>query len=375
MITNEETVLDLIGHIYDASLDPGSWPAFLEKFADSTSGTTTTIFVQDLQAQRGSINAAIRFDPIYQRLYEEYYSKLNVWLVCEGAATYRQGQIVIGQAYVSDNELTQTEYYNDFLRRMNVFHTFGSPVIKEQSMLSVFTSLRPRQGGPYGAEESKLLSTLIPHLQRAIKLHHHFSQLNGTIDSSWELLEGLNLGVVVLNEKAKIMFINRTAEEFVAQKDGLAIQNGCLSVRAKDTVLLRKLISEAIQTSKGEGFGSGGEMHLQRPSMLRPYSISVCPFSRKISNFHSNGAYAMVFIQDLEEKLEPCEGQLIHLFRFSFAEAKLASRLLQGRSLSEAAREIQISYNTAHTQLKSIFLKTNTNSQSQLVRHLMSVRY
>lgn len=372
MLTSEHIVLKLIENIYDASLNPALWPAFLEKFADSTSGTTTTIFLQDLDAQRGSINAAIRFDPLYQRLYEEYYSKLNVWLVCEGATTYKQGQIVIGQAYVPDDVLIRTEYYNDFLRRLNIFHTFGTPVIKEQSMLSIFTSLRPRETGPYGADESKLLSTLIPHLQRAMKLHHHLADLDRTTKASWNVLERLNVGVIVVKDKGKIVFANNIAEQIINQKDGIHVQNGGLTAQSStDAMVLRKLVAEAIETSAGKGIAAGGEIHIRRPSLRRPYFVSVSPFICKTAEFPCDESYGIVFIQDSEKKNETSQQMLRHLFNFTYAEAKVAAKLLEGKSISEVAEEIQISQSTVRTQLKSLFLKTSTNRQSDLIRRLL----
>jgi DNA-binding CsgD family transcriptional regulator len=58
---------------------------------------------------------------------------------------------------------------------------------------------------------------------------------------------------------------------------------------------------------------------------------------------------------------------LMSIFNLTPAEARLASRLSSGASIEEIAAELSIAYETSRTQLKSIFQKTNTRRQAQLV--------
>ena len=50
------------------------------------------------------------------------------------------------------------------------------------------------------------------------------------------------------------------------------------------------------------------------------------------------------------------------------AEARLVSGLVQGKRLREIASEVGVSMNTIRTQLKSVFRKTDTHRQVDLVR-------
>jgi DNA-binding CsgD family transcriptional regulator len=53
------------------------------------------------------------------------------------------------------------------------------------------------------------------------------------------------------------------------------------------------------------------------------------------------------------------------------AETRLALALFEGLTLQEAAAIFSVSPHTVHAQLASIFEKTGTNRQSQLVRLMM----
>ena len=62
------------------------------------------------------------------------------------------------------------------------------------------------------------------------------------------------------------------------------------------------------------------------------------------------------------------------LFDLSPAEAKLAAALASGMTLKEAAAGARIQINTARSYLDSIFRKTGTHQQSQLVALLKSAQ-
>ena len=56
------------------------------------------------------------------------------------------------------------------------------------------------------------------------------------------------------------------------------------------------------------------------------------------------------------------------LFGVTPAEAKLVAHLVDGQTLTAAAKALGISRNTARGQLASVFTKTGVNRQNQLVR-------
>jgi DNA-binding CsgD family transcriptional regulator len=70
--------------------------------------------------------------------------------------------------------------------------------------------------------------------------------------------------------------------------------------------------------------------------------------------------------------LEVDESVLCKLYGLTRGEAALASILLRGKSIEEAAAELFISPHTARTHLKRIFMKTDTHRQTELVVRIVS---
>jgi len=66
----------------------------------------------------------------------------------------------------------------------------------------------------------------------------------------------------------------------------------------------------------------------------------------------------VVFMSDPDERTELPGDLLRRCYGLSLAESHLASMLIRGHSLKDAAVSLHVSLNTAKTQLKSIFNKT-----------------
>jgi DNA-binding CsgD family transcriptional regulator len=78
-------------------------------------------------------------------------------------------------------------------------------------------------------------------------------------------------------------------------------------------------------------------------------------------------------LADLEARVHLVERDLIKIFGLTPAEARLVNRLSSGDSIEEVAARSNISYETCRAQLKSIFHKTNTHRQAQLIARLAQV--
>ena len=134
-------------------------------------------------------------------------------------------------------------------------------------------------------------------------------------------------------------------------------------------IRLRTLLAGAVRTSSGEGLASGGVLAVARPSGRRSFHVLVCPVSVHRPVFPEvRTAAAIVFVADPEEVAVLNEATLRALFGLTSAEAKLASLIAQGTSLKEAGARLGLRRETARSRLKTVFEKTNTHRQAELVR-------
>ena len=83
-------------------------------------------------------------------------------------------------------------------------------------------------------------------------------------------------------------------------------------------------------------------------------------------------AVAVLYVSDLEAHTLPRSEALRSLYALTSAEIELVELLCDGCSLEEAAEHRGVTMNTARSQLKQIFFKTNTSRQSELVRLVLA---
>ena len=78
----------------------------------------------------------------------------------------------------------------------------------------------------------------------------------------------------------------------------------------------------------------------------------------------------MLFVSDPDFRELSFSGILSDVYGLTPAESELTQLLIQGRTLEQAAKARKVTLNTARSQLKQVFAKTETSRQGELV-HLV----
>jgi DNA-binding CsgD family transcriptional regulator len=371
---SEDLVFELVDLIYEAAGDPRLWPEFLKRLADATRAQTAQIGLLDAQPTSHQFVHAVGLDPSSVRDYNAYYSQRDVWLLRAPKNYWTTGFVGMSHHICSGEELERTEFYHDFLRRLPMYYGMTGVISKNDAQFSVISITRDKSKGPYRsrAPETRLIPKLMPHLQRAIALHQRIADLENNNNSIAEILDRLPIGSLLVGTKGKVLMLNRPARDLIDRRDGIRLENGslCASLSTEDK-RLQALIHGATATGALHGLHPGGVMTVSRRSLRRPFSVLVTPLRATRSWLGSELPRAAVFISDPECEIKRQDEVVAHLFGLTPAEGRLAVALMRGRSLRQAAEELRVTRNTVRSQLQTIFAKTETNTQSSLLRLLL----
>lgn len=107
-------------------------------------------------------------------------------------------------------------------------------------------------------------------------------------------------------------------------------------------------------------------MSLPRKDVKRPLLASAIRLSA-ISQDVFARRQAILILVDLDEHTKVSESVLRRCFALTAAEARLASRLTESKTLDVIAKELAITKGTARHELKSVFAKLNVHRQSELI--------
>ena len=81
---------------------------------------------------------------------------------------------------------------------------------------------------------------------------------------------------------------------------------------------------------------------------------------------------AAIFLSETSRPIEIDPRRLEKLYNFTPSEARVVSLLVQGLNLDNAATYLGVSLNTVRSHLRTIFDKTGSGRQPELVRIILS---
>ena len=369
MLPGKQALSKLIGSVYDAAAEPTLWARFLEQLAKISRADSAALVMHNLGHEVHTIAASWETEADADRLYQQHYGSVDVWTM--KAQSKPAGYVCTSDSLCPPEEFATTEFYNDFLSRYGIAHGMFAIVEGDATSLASISLYRGSRSGKFWISDLGILNLLIPHIRRAFKLHFKFSELKARSEGIETALNMLSTGVIFLGAKGEVLLTNRRAEELLCQKDGLSFARGKLSAAVRaESARLQALIHGAVQTGSGCGLSAGGTILISREKG-RPLSISVAPLRDFNANFSKRPA-AVLFISDPDRTPKLPADLLQRCYGLTLAEVRLAMVLLEGHSLKEAANSCCVTYNTAKSQLKIIFLKTNVKRQSELIRLLLN---
>jgi DNA-binding CsgD family transcriptional regulator len=294
-----------------------------------------------------------------------------VWLARE--RDYRPpGTIHIGEQLVPEDQLSRSQFYTKWLAPQNLHHRLCAVLSREGATAVFLEVMRPRELPGFDQGAIDRCRVLLPHLQRALRMRRRMAALEVERDAALRALDQLPWGVVFVDEHCNRLAANRHAQEILVAGDGLTTRGNTLRAElADETVRLEQLLHSALDRTGAKRSRAGGTLSITRPSGAHPLSVAVVPLHLEIATLGERGPIAAIFVTDPDLPLESHEQHLRELYALTAGEARLASGLLQGKSVDEAAAAMGITVNTARAYLKRIYNKTGVRRQPELVRLLL----
>ena len=356
----------LLDQLYETALRPETWPGFLDAFAERLHGEGAVIWMRQRGVMGGGLSYTARRDPTFQRRYEEYYVRRDVW--AEAAAHEPIGNPIACRDLMPLTSLARTEFWNDWCRPQGIGHATAMVLDKDADGTcdALIGLLRPNAARPFARAELDLHRRLAPHLQRVLQIRRTIEHLEADRAALRGALDRPALAVVVVDRRGHVRLTNALAHDVLAAGDGLRAEpKGLAGPTPADTAALRRLVASA--TARTDP--AGGMLLISRGLARRALQVMVSPVGSLPGVME---ARAIVFVADPERQIHPPERLLRAIYALTAAEARLAATVAQGFGVNQAAERLGITRNTARTQLKAVFAKLGVDRQAALVQLLMT---
>lgn len=368
----DESLAEIIAAAYDACLSDGNWSEILQRSCTALNADGGALISYDVANKSGRIHHAVGLQPGFARSYADYYSGHDVWLR-RLKLPCRPGQAQASQQIVAECILVSSEFYNDWLAPQDFFHAMWGVLLCRDDIPLMLMLYRTEAKGPFGDPEIESCWQVLPHLQRALKIHELLSRAQLERDAALGALDHLPIGVVLLDRRGRVLETNSYANDILSMNDGLRIaRDGFRTASRQETEQLRRMIAYKIGPERDATEEISDTLLITRPSGRPPFNALVAALPVGARFLGELRRAAALFITDPERHAEVNQRRLREIYDLTPAEARLASLIAQGWRLEDAAEDLGVSLNTVRTHLKRIFAKSGTDRQADLVRLILS---
>ena len=362
---SQEQLHDLI---YTAPVQPELWRDVLERLVAGVGAESAS--VSRLSVVDGS-GAAINTgtDPSALTDYFTYYAALNPLIRVDDPDRYAADwhpAILHADQSISREALERTEYYNDFLRPIRATHGMAVRLGLQGTDLSVIDLGRSRRGR-FTDDEVAFVARVHPHLIRAHALTRQFEALRGLSAGLTEGLDEAAGAMLLLDGDGRLLHANAPAERLLVRDRRLLVEHGCLrAAEPAPADALAAAIAMAATRAWRQRTARAVTLHGADGGLL---TLTVSPLRLPQATLFAHGAAVLVSVAE-EAAGSLSHDRLASLYGLTPSEARLADALFQGLSVRAVAERRRVSIHTARAQLGSIFSKTHTHRQVDLVRLL-----
>jgi DNA-binding CsgD family transcriptional regulator len=362
----------LINLIYEAALDSELWPNVLIRLADALGAAQVAMSSMDLRADIVA-TIAPRFDPQFLASWQEYWAFHDPVLA---RATLRPaGEIYSLDSLMPREEFAATPVFNELWRPAKLSLAMGANLLVEDRFSALICFANALGKDTVTAEQIHIFEAVLPHLTRAVRISRRLWELELTHVAATEHLDTLQQGALLADASGRVVRANAAAKAMLHDRGGIFLDNGRLAA-ADGSGILQKLIASCARTTLALG-GPGGELKIPRELPRSLLEVTVTPLRSKarladVPWIGVGTPVAIVTVRDPDIDRRRREINLRRRFGLTIAESKMAAEILIGDGRAAAARRRGISNATAKTHLSSIFDKTGTHRQAELIRLLLN---
>jgi DNA-binding CsgD family transcriptional regulator len=246
----------------------------------------------------------------------------------------------------------------------------------------IFSVLSGEAEGPLSEEAQAFLDRLLPHLQRACRMGIRNFVYSTQALVGHLLVDRLRQPVMLMAPGGEVMHTNQAAQELLRSTRLVQVTDGKLQLPQPQLAQLLQQCAELEQSVKAAA-GDASALLAASASQFRSLHLvdaasreTVYAFftlltpEREMGSFGLRPVVMLIFYHPASAP--PIDASLLYaVFGLTPAECRVATLLAEGLSPKEIAQEQGTQLDTIRKQMRSIFQKTRTHRQPDLIRLLL----
>jgi DNA-binding CsgD family transcriptional regulator len=345
---------------YEAAIVPELWEEALNRAGEAwnADGVILSSYPDCLSGYLSSN----RMEGFCARFVGEGWSKRDIRAV-RGLAFVRKGnELATDLDLFTPDELMQLPFYTDFIAPTG-FQWFAGTLLTEVGASQITLSIHRKAGrDPFLQNDLTRIQRDLPHAKRAARLASkaRMSYAEGLVDS----LERMTCGAILIDWLGRVIRMNKKAESYVGSH--LQVTSSRLrSQHRENNKALQELVETCTQPFMERHRDAVTSALLHRLGEL-PLVVHAHPIVRRASDVFQ-GAAGLLLLSDPGEERSLDTRTIQKMFQLTPSEIRICTGLAKGLDTQQIATQHGIGPDTVRYHLKSIFSKTGTRHQAELV--------
>lgn len=280
------------------------------------------------------------------------------------------GSVLACHRHFSNAAVSRNEFYQDFLIPGGQRYVLISKLASDERGDVVIGLMREAGNKPFDDSELDRAQQLVPHLSRASRLWTDTQTLRTAAAFGAQAAQATAFALIGLDGAGKLAYANGQAERLLKDGDCLVGRNGGIGAAiAEEDLRLHRVVREVRQTGCGASLALSGLRSGPR-SML----LSVAPLSNTSAGTSGSqlaNTCVLITARSRKDATGVSPRALAQSFGLTPAESAVALALCEGKTPEEHAHAAGVSVPTVRAQLRSIFEKTQTRRQAEIVGLLL----
>lgn len=376
MDLSEQSFHALIDRIYEAAEEPQRWRAVYEDLRTALGVKSIHMLAIDKRHQTLSYsdgaNLPVQGELAYMQHFRHIDPRLPVIL------QRPLGEWTHCHEILGEEEVRTHPFYQEFLIPYDRRYMSGCKLVDTDAATVLFVTLTGAAEGPLGEAPRAFLERLLPHLRRACRISLQNFVYSTQALVGHMLVNKLRQPVLLMGMNGEVMHANEAAQELLRSTQLVAVEDGRLRLPARPLQELLRECARLEEEVKSGAAAPAGEAGQFRSLLVADEHRreSVYAFYTVLSPQGAMGTFGLRPVAMLlfyhPRSAPAIDGSLLYaVFGLTPAESRIATLLAEGLSLKQIAQAQGTQHDTVRKQLRSIYQKTATNRQPELIRLLL----
>jgi DNA-binding CsgD family transcriptional regulator len=349
---------DLLLLLMNGAFETPLWSGFLDELRRCTRADYASLVFRPPGLALNTVfhlYSGARCPPLIQQLYRDSFYKKDPTPYHEMV----EGRVcALGELLRADNPAHAA--YLKAVMAPSGMNAARMMRLVEASGVNVWLTITRRKHD-FGAEDDALLNDIAPYLRSGLRSYVALERERTNAALASDAIQRLSFGWITLDVSGRVLEADTQGRYILAHSGSLRQSESGLLKGA--TAKQGREIVDAIKTLAATANARPRAMILSREPWL---DMLLVPASRNASSAKSMPAVVAYVHSDSSLSTDRCE-QLAQLFDLLPSEARLALALGRGMSIAEAAKELNLTLESARTYSKKVYAKMGARGHADLV--------